>query len=88
MGADVSIWQCMLIVPTVMLISLLPFSVAGWGLRESAMSTGFALIHAPVAAAVAASVIFGILTLSISLPGGLLWWSSRAVSSPRSAETT
>jgi glycosyltransferase 2 family protein len=88
MGADVSIWQCMLIVPTVMLISLLPFSIAGWGLRESAMSTGFALIHAPVAAAVAASVIFGILTLSISLPGGLLWWSSRAISPPQSAETT
>jgi uncharacterized protein (TIRG00374 family) len=88
MGADVSIWQCMLIVPTVMLISLLPFSVAGWGLRESAMSTGFALIHAPVAAAVAASVIFGILTLLISLPGGLLWWSSRAISPPRGAETT
>jgi len=88
MGADVSIWQCMLIVPTVMLISLLPFSVAGWGLRESAMSTGFALIHAPVAAAVAASVIFGIATLLMSLPGGLLWWSSRAISPPHGAEST
>jgi glycosyltransferase 2 family protein len=86
MGAHVSIWQCMLIVPTVMLISLLPFSVAGWGLRESAMATGFALIHAPAAAAVAASVLFGVLTLLISLPGGLLWWSSRVVVPPRSAE--
>ena len=88
MGADVSIWQCMLIVPTVMLISLLPFSVAGWGLRESAISTGFALIHAPVAAAVAASVIFGVATLLMALPGGLLWWSSRAITPPRGAETT
>jgi uncharacterized protein (TIRG00374 family) len=87
MGAEVSIWQCLLIVPTVMLISLLPFSVAGWGLRESAMATGFALIHAPAAAAVAASVMFGVLTLLISLPGGLLWWSSRIViPPPRSAE--
>jgi glycosyltransferase 2 family protein len=87
MGAEVSIWQCLLIVPTVMLISLLPFSVAGWGLRESAMATGFALIHAPAAAAVAASVMFGVLTLLISLPGGLLWWSSRIIIPPRSAES-
>jgi glycosyltransferase 2 family protein len=88
MGADVSIWQCMLIVPTVMLISLLPFSIAGWGLRESAMATGFALVHAPAAAAVAASVVFGMLTLLMSLPGGLLWWSSRIAPPSRSAETT
>lgn len=87
MGAEVSIWQCLLIVPTVMLISLLPFSVAGWGLRESAMATGFALIHAPAAAAVAASVMFGVLTLLISLPGGLLWWSSRIIIPPRRAES-
>jgi hypothetical protein len=77
MGAAVTIWQCMLIVPTVMLISLLPFSVAGWGLRESAMATGFMLVQAPTAAAVAASVMFGVLTLLTSLPGGLLWLSSR-----------
>ena len=76
MGADVSIWQCLLIVPTVMLISMLPFSIAGWGLRESAMATGFALIHAPAAAALAASVIFGIFTLLLALPGGVMWWSS------------
>jgi uncharacterized protein (TIRG00374 family) len=86
MGAEVSIWQCLLIVPTVMLIALLPFSVAGWGLRESAMATGFSLIHAPAAAAVAASVMFGVLTLLISLPGGLLWWSSRIIIPPRRAE--
>jgi glycosyltransferase 2 family protein len=77
MGAEVSIWQCLMIVPTVMLISLLPFSIAGWGLRESAMATGFSLIHAPAAAALAASVMFGALTLLLSLPGGLLWWSSQ-----------
>jgi glycosyltransferase 2 family protein len=82
MGAEVSIWQCLLIVPTVMLIALLPFSVAGWGLRESAMATEFALIHAPAPAAVAASVMFGVLTLLISLPGGLLWWSSRIAIPP------
>jgi glycosyltransferase 2 family protein len=87
-GAQVSIWQCMLIVPTVMLISLLPFSIAGWGLRESAMATGFALVNVPVAAAVAASVMFGVFTLLLSLPGGLLWWSSRVVPPPRSAEST
>jgi uncharacterized membrane protein YbhN (UPF0104 family) len=76
MGAEVSMWQCLMIVPTVMLISLLPFSIAGWGLRESAMATGFSLIHAPAAAALAASVMFGIFTLLLALPGGVLWWWS------------
>jgi glycosyltransferase 2 family protein len=87
MGTQVSILQCMLIVPTVMFISLLPFSIAGWGLRESAMATGFALVNVPVATAVAASVMFGVFTLLLSLPGGLLWWSSRVVPLPRSAES-
>ncbi|KZD20660.1 lysylphosphatidylglycerol synthase transmembrane domain-containing protein [Tardiphaga robiniae] len=76
MGAEVSMWQCLLIVPTVMLISLLPFSIAGWGLRESAMATGFSLIHVPAAAALAASVMFGIFTLLLALPGGVMWWWS------------
>jgi uncharacterized protein (TIRG00374 family) len=88
MGANVSLWQCCLIVPTVMLISLLPFSIAGWGLRETAMATGFSLVNAPAAAALAASVMFGVLTLLLSLPGGLLWWSSRVAPPPRSAEST
>jgi uncharacterized protein (TIRG00374 family) len=80
-GANVSMWQCSLIVPTVMLISLLPFSIAGWGLRETAMATGFSLVNVPTASALAASVMFGLLTLLLSLPGGLLWWSSRVAPS-------
>jgi uncharacterized protein (TIRG00374 family) len=76
MGAQVSIFQCLLIVPTVMLISLLPFSIAGWGLRESAMATGFSLVHIPAAVALAASLMFGVFTLLLALPGGALWWSS------------
>ena len=82
MGAHVTIWECLLIVPTVMLISLLPFSIAGWGLRESAMATGFALIQAPAAAALAASVMFGLFTLLLALPGGILWWSSSKADVP------
>jgi uncharacterized protein (TIRG00374 family) len=87
MGAQVSILQCTLIVPTVMLISLLPFSVAGWGLRESAMATGFSLVYAPPAAALAASVMFGILTLLLALPGGLLWWSSSTIIPAKAGKT-
>jgi glycosyltransferase 2 family protein len=87
MGADVSIWDCLLIVPTVMLISLLPFSIAGWGLRESAMATGFSLINVPPAAALAASLMFGVFTLVLSLPGGLLWWSSRTTTATENLET-
>jgi hypothetical protein len=47
------------------------------------MATGFSLIHAPAAPALAASVMFGALTLLLSLPGGLLWWSSQTVTASK-----
>jgi uncharacterized membrane protein YbhN (UPF0104 family) len=59
-GADLGLTDCLMIVPTALLISALPFSVGGWGLREGAMVSGFALLGANAAAAGAASVGFGI----------------------------
>lgn len=35
-GATISLWQCMVLVPPVLLMAMLPISVAGWGVRESA----------------------------------------------------
>lgn len=86
MGAEVTFWECLLVVPTVMLISMLPFSIAGWGLRETAMATGFTLLQAPAAAALAASVTFGLFTLVLALPGGIIWWwSGNKISRPASS---
>jgi uncharacterized membrane protein YbhN (UPF0104 family) len=65
-GVDLGLANCLLIVPSALLISALPISVGGWGLREGAIVSGFALLGIDTAAAGAASIGFG---LSIVLAG-------------------
>jgi uncharacterized membrane protein YbhN (UPF0104 family) len=65
--------DCLLLVPPVLLISVIPVSVAGWGVREGAMVVAFGFIQAPPGAAFAVSVLFGLVIAAASLPGALLW---------------
>ena len=41
---QVSFLDGLMIVPTVLLLTTLPISVAGWGVREGAMVAGFGLV--------------------------------------------
>jgi uncharacterized membrane protein YbhN (UPF0104 family) len=59
-GADLGLMNCLLIVPAALLISALPISVGGWGLREGAIVGGFALVGIDAAPAGAASIGFGL----------------------------
>jgi len=72
----VSFLDCMVMVPSVLLLATVPISVAGWGLREGAMVAAFGLLGVPAGGAAAASVLFGIGMGLISLPGGLLWFAN------------
>jgi len=77
-GSDVhvSIGQCFVLVPVVVLFSMVPVSIAGWGVREGAMVVALGLVGVARAPALAVSVLFG-LTLAVSgLPGGFLWLRS------------
>jgi uncharacterized membrane protein YbhN (UPF0104 family) len=60
LAASISFFQALVIVPPVLLISALPISVGGWGVREGALAAGFAMIGASSEAAVGASVLFGL----------------------------
>lgn len=60
----------------VLLISALPISVAGWGVREGSMVYAFGLIGVPAADALVMSVLYGFFTLAVALPGGLVWLAS------------
>ena len=60
------------------LVSVLPISMAGWGVREAAMVTLFGLVDIPPAQAMAVSIAFGMLMVLTSLPAGLLWLRSVA----------
>ncbi|PHQ80400.1 MAG: hypothetical protein COB66_04870 [Coxiella sp. (in: Bacteria)] len=64
----------LVIIPLVTLISMIPISMAGWGVRESAMVLlGAAIgIHHP--AALAISLIYGMTSIVTSLPGFYLYF--------------
>jgi uncharacterized membrane protein YbhN (UPF0104 family) len=61
------------IVPPVSLIQLAPVSLAGWGVREAAMVVVLAGFGVPTAAALAISVLMGLIMIVLGLPGGLIW---------------
>lgn len=72
----VSFVDCLVMVPSVLLLATVPISVAGWGLREGATVAAFGLLGVAPGGAAAASVLFGIGMALISLPGGLLWFAN------------
>ena len=76
MQIDVTVRDCVLLVPPVILVTVIPVSIAGWGLREGAMVVAFGFINVPAGAAFAMSVLFGLTLAVASLPGSLLWWLS------------
>ena len=65
--------DCLLIVPFANVLQTIPVSVAGWGVRESFFVAAFGLLGIAPSAALAVSVLFGLLFLVSSLPGGVLW---------------
>ena len=70
---DVGLVDCLALIPPVLLITTLPISIAGWGVRELSMVAAFGLIGVPGAGALALSVLFGLVVAVMSLPGGLIW---------------
>ncbi len=70
---EVGMLDCLLLVPAVILVMVLPISIAGWGLREGAMVSAFALAGVSPADALVLSIGFGLATAAVGLPGGVLW---------------
>lgn len=73
LGIDVTLADCLVLVPPVMLITTVPISVAGWGVREGAMVAAFGFIGVAREDALLWSVLLGVLLIVASLPGGLIW---------------
>ena len=60
------------VVPLALASMLVPFSVGGWGLREGAAAALWPLVGASAEAGVAASVLYGLVSLAGSAPGLLV----------------
>jgi len=72
-GAQISFLQVCYLAPFPLLAAFLPISVGGWGVREGAMVVAFGLIGVPEATSLSVSILFGLLSLFMALPGGLIW---------------
>jgi uncharacterized protein (TIRG00374 family) len=56
-----------------LVMSMLPISVAGWGVRETALMLGFMLLGLPQDKGVAASVLWGLALILASFPGMIMF---------------
>jgi hypothetical protein len=77
LGVPLGFLQCLMLLPPVFFMSMLPISISGWGIREGATILALGLIDIPAPQALAVSVIFGLGLILVSLPGGAIWLVSR-----------
>jgi glycosyltransferase 2 family protein len=61
-GANLRLFDCLVLAPPALLVSVLPISLAGWGVREGALVAAFNLAHADPTAVAAISVMLGLTT--------------------------
>ncbi len=76
-GFDSNLIDLMVVVPPVILVTMLPISFAGWGVREGAMVVALGLLGVGAEQSVAISVCFGLCLMAVGLPGGVIWLVAR-----------
>jgi uncharacterized protein (TIRG00374 family) len=70
----------LLLAPLVTLVTTVPISIGGWGVREGAMVSALGLISIAPSVALAVSIEFGLIMLIVGLPGGVLAFFDRGKS--------
>lgn len=61
------------VLPMVILVSMAPISIAGWGLREGAMVVGLGLLGVAASDALSVSVAYGLVQVAAGAVGGAIW---------------
>lgn len=73
LGREIGFADALGIVPAAILLSMVPISINGWGVREGAMVGGLALLGVARQEALLISVLFGLAMMVAALPGSVLW---------------
>lgn len=77
LALSVDVWESLGIflvaVPPVFLLTIVPISLAGWGVREGAMVGILMLVGIAKAKILAISILYGILLILTALPGAWFW---------------
>ena len=72
-GVPIGWWDAIIIVQGMVLVTVIPVSIGGWGLREGAALLLFTPLHIDPSGAVAVSVLFGLVLTFLAAIGGVLW---------------
>lgn len=75
LNSSLSFIGCLAAVPTALFISYMPFSIAGWGVREASMVATLGLIGINASTAIFTSITIGMTILFVALLGGIIWFS-------------
>lgn len=62
------------VIPLVVVVTIIPISIAGWGLREGLLVSMLSKAGVQPNVALAFSLMFGLLSAACTLPGLVLWW--------------
>jgi uncharacterized membrane protein YbhN (UPF0104 family) len=72
-AAPFELLHALLLVPPVLLIATVPLSIAGWGVRESAMVLAFSYAGLPQTDGLLVSVLLGAAMFVVGIVGGIAW---------------
>jgi glycosyltransferase 2 family protein len=72
-SAPVAFGQTFLLIPPVMLITMLPISIAGWGVREATMGLAFGYAGLMSNEGINISLLYGAVSFIVGAFGGLVW---------------
>lgn len=72
-AAPAAFEQLFLLVPPIMLITMLPISIAGWGVREATMMVAFGYAGLAPTDGTVVSLLFGASSFVVGAIGGLIW---------------
>ncbi|HKU06633.1 MAG TPA: lysylphosphatidylglycerol synthase transmembrane domain-containing protein [Bradyrhizobium sp.] len=87
-AAPVLFGQVFQLVPPVMLITMMPISIAGWGVREATMGLAFGYAGLLANEGVNVSLLFGAVYFVVGAFGGLVWILSAEKAAKGSAPIT
>lgn len=77
LGGGIGLLHISLFNPLIALVLLVPISIGGLGLNQSAYVFFFGLVGVPERLALAVSLLLQLIIYVSSLPGALLWWRGR-----------
>jgi len=66
------------VVPTALLVAMVPIALGSWGVREASMIFFLGWVGVPAVVALSISVTFGILNLIVDALGGIVWTFARS----------